>query len=488
MKHVIRVLAAICSCMILLCTIPQLSAEAYSQPAYQTIAAALAAHQEEIDLARYGMDEDTFGELYFGISYQPEYFYVEPEVQYQISASGVVQTAYPYYNCTKSVAESRLAAMEKVADQAMLGVQDGWSEAEIALYFHDWLIQHVTYDDTLENHSAYEALVEQSAICSGYAGAYTYLLAQAGISCWMIECQSMQHAWSLVQADGAYYYVDVTWDDPDQDSYVLHDNVLVSASALRQTDHTGTDWFHYAFDTLPEGDSRYEDAFFAGQYYAPAALGTSWVTVVEGDEDAEIQVLNLQSDGSSQVVWTTTISDWWYTGINSEWYYVNLTMCASNGSCCYYNTSDSIYLLTMENGVPVQKLVYTLSASDYASYGNFYALSIENGALVMTQGWEPDSPLRKFSIPVALLQGDVTPSGLGDVNGSQTIDSDDAVVVLLAYTQQMLQGTTYLTDAQEEAADIDGNGIIDSDDAVLILRYYTASMLGEVSWETLLSQ
>lgn len=42
----------------------------------------------------------------------------------------------------------------------------------------------------------------------------------------MVTSSSMNHAWNLIQIDGNYYHVDVTWDDPLQDrlGYVWHNS------------------------------------------------------------------------------------------------------------------------------------------------------------------------------------------------------------------------------------------------------------------------
>ncbi len=75
----------------------------------------------------------------------------------------------------------------------------------------------------------------------------------------------------------------------------------------------------------------------------------------------------------------------------------------------------------------------------------------------------------------------------GDVSQNGTVDSDDAVLALKAYTAAMLQGEAVLTEDQTALADVNEDGTVDSDDAVSILKYYTASMLGEADWDAILS-
>ena len=65
------------------------------------------------------------------------------------------------------------------------------------------------------NQSAYSALATGSSVCAGYARAFQMVCLQAGIPCYYITGTSKgeNHAWNIVQINGAYYNVDLTWDD-----------------------------------------------------------------------------------------------------------------------------------------------------------------------------------------------------------------------------------------------------------------------------------
>lgn len=59
------------------------------------------------------------------------------------------------------------------------------------------------------------------------------------------------------------------------------------------------------------------------------------------------------------------------------------------------------------------------------------------------------------------------PYTLGDVNGDDAIDSEDALVCL-----QNFVGLKDLTDTQQLAADVNGDGSVDSEDALQILKLF----------------
>lgn len=119
---------------------------------------------------------------------------------------------------------------------------------------HDYLVEHVTYDteaaenisglddSTVNSMTAYGALIEGKAICSGYAAAFSLLMDKMGIENGTIDGYTtggVMHRWNFVRLDGSYYHVDVTFDDTDDgvmrdrfflvpDEMILKDRVIVS--------------------------------------------------------------------------------------------------------------------------------------------------------------------------------------------------------------------------------------------------------------------
>ncbi|MCI5553917.1 MAG: hypothetical protein MR378_03370 [Ruminococcus sp.] len=80
--------------------------------------------------------------------------------------------------------------------------------------------------------------------------------------------------------------------------------------------------------------------------------------------------------------------------------------------------------------------------------------------------------------------------GLGDFDGNDSIDVDDAVSVLTFYAKAAAGvAVDDLSDEQFNAADIDTDGSISVQDAVYILTYYAQTSAGlEPSWEDILPE
>ena len=96
-------------------------------------------------------------------------------------------------------------------------------------YFAFVITCAVEYDDSFEtmgnNFQAYDALVNGTALCEGYAQAFYYLCQQQDIACWYCLGQAPYelgyHAWNMVETEQGPVYMDITWYDEDDitDSY-----------------------------------------------------------------------------------------------------------------------------------------------------------------------------------------------------------------------------------------------------------------------------
>lgn len=167
-----------------------------------------------------------------------------------------------YQYTPEGAAEKRRQDAEEqaVVDAAIAScVTDGMSDYEIAKALHDYLATHNKYDMRLYSgnlpalsRTSYGALVNRTSVCSGYALAYQHLMEDAGIPCEYVTGMTTRgsHAWNIVQIDGEWYHVDVTWDDPtpDRDGYVRYKYFLKSDKAMSR-DHISWEASHTCTST-----------------------------------------------------------------------------------------------------------------------------------------------------------------------------------------------------------------------------------------------
>jgi len=77
---------------------------------------------------------------------------------------------------------------------------------------HDYIVSNVAYDKTKSRFSAYYALIEQRAVCQGYALLAYKMLTEVGIDARIVSgiTDGGEHSWNMVKLDGNWYHIDFT--------------------------------------------------------------------------------------------------------------------------------------------------------------------------------------------------------------------------------------------------------------------------------------
>lgn len=166
--------------------------------------------------------------------------------------------------------DKQKAVLEKASQVLSEIVTDDMTDYEKELAVHDWMIRNVTYDkNTLnalaeeneDNQTPYGTLFNGEAICSGYSTTFGMFMDMLGIPNQIVrkppDAES-EHAWNMVELDGHWYFVDVTWDDPTPDEEgrpVKHEYFNVDDGKM-QKDHV------WEYDKVPAADC-FDKSFFA---------------------------------------------------------------------------------------------------------------------------------------------------------------------------------------------------------------------------------
>ncbi len=253
------------------------------------------------------------------------------------------------------------------------------TDAQKALLIHDRLAVLCEYDyENLLNktvpdasYDAHGVLVNEIAVCQGYAEAYMYLLGQIGIESYICSSEVLDHAWNIVRIDGQYYHVDVTWDDPSWDvgGRVRHEYFLRSSLAFLES-HGAND-----YDTTPT-DTTYDHYFWQNS--------TTAFQIVDGvlyyidNADAHLK----RYDGTALL----SVDDIWPM---DEMYYWdgNFTQLSSDGKDLYYSQSDAVYRydLCASTAEKVFEPGYT-----FGEYFSIYGFTYEDGTFVCEMNDSPN--------------------------------------------------------------------------------------------------
>ena len=233
---------------------------------YDALYAALAAYQTSVtldfDVSEVNMDHlsDIYRQM---LEDHPELFWLTGGVSWN-GLSYINRSTYTFTPMMEAEADVSMlpqmqAEMDAQVDAIIADAAQQDSTYNMALRVHDILVRTCEYDsdaaarisedeyttDTNFSVSAYGALVNHRAVCSGYAKAYQLILNRMGIPCGYVsgaatnENGTVGHAWNSLVIDGQTYYVDVTWDDPvgSDDAYVSRDYFCLTEEEILQ-DHT----------------------------------------------------------------------------------------------------------------------------------------------------------------------------------------------------------------------------------------------------------
>ena len=93
-------------------------------------------------------------------------------------------------------------------------ITDDMSDFEKEIVIIQWLVENCEYEkgDGWENATAYSCIVNGKAQCAGYADAFLQTAKACGLNARYIY--NNLHAWNLIELDGDWYHVDVTFEDP----------------------------------------------------------------------------------------------------------------------------------------------------------------------------------------------------------------------------------------------------------------------------------
>lgn len=145
------------------------------------------------------------------------------------------------------------------------------SEYDMALWLHDWTLDQLEYDHSLNWCSAESGLTRHQGTCESYQRIYSKLLNAAGIANGRIAGNG--HTWNAVKIDGKWCQMDLTWDDTsdnwygDLDQRHLYFGLTDELMAIAHSDHTA----NYQKD-----DYAYRSIDLTNNYFARNGKAADW--------------------------------------------------------------------------------------------------------------------------------------------------------------------------------------------------------------------
>lgn len=146
---------------------------------------------------------------------------------------------------TSGLDEKDLFVHDKMSEVIKKLITDDMSPYEKEKAIYDWQVKWTSYNDQSlnpivaggsETHTPYGVLRSHNAICVGNATTFKLFMDALDIPCKIIHStQNGEHAWDVVQLDGEWYHVDVTFDggvsgEPGYNYFNMPDSVKDNGS------------------------------------------------------------------------------------------------------------------------------------------------------------------------------------------------------------------------------------------------------------------
>ncbi len=213
-------------------------------------------HEDEIPLP-FDADGESYSRIYCLIEKQEGGLFWLDSTYY--AAQKLRDASVVYRTNDNSERECMAAELESAEQDVLSGMPEGASEFETALYIHDYIINKCKYTVTGLNMfgaTVYGCLVDGEAHCEGYAKAFQYLCAKAGLECVVltgVTSDGENHAWNQIKIDGEWYNVDVTWDDLDAETGGRHLYFMCNDEFMSES-HAAEIAYFTPFECTSEGD------------------------------------------------------------------------------------------------------------------------------------------------------------------------------------------------------------------------------------------
>lgn len=347
--------------------------------AYQAMYLAMYELESELDMSELKIKKSNIMQLYSDVrNNSPELFYLQNKLFYHYNADDeyVTSVEFAYTMSGEELKTARERYDMEVAYISSL-VDNAMSEAEIALFVHDYFVSSFSYDNTKTVYDAYGLFATRTGVCQAYSLAYMAVLRECGIETVMATSEEMNHAWNLVKIDDEWYHVDVSHDDPFPERFgtVLHKNFLLSDEEIKKT--------HYGWDDDRKCRSTlYDDAYWRGVSSQITRMEGSWYYI--DPASASLVKSDFEGNEKSSVY---TFDEKWYVSRDLESYWNGIfSGCANYQKELYFNTADEILSYSAQTGE-----IRVLAVNDDVKT-DFYGLIIYKNTLEYISADQPDVP------------------------------------------------------------------------------------------------
>jgi len=220
--------------------------------------------EAEIVVEDLKISTDNFKKLYAEILDEHlDFYYVSNGYRYRAYTDGTMYSVLPNYTIALEEAKRTLAAIRRETENILFYIDNDMSDFDKVMAVHDYMVLNYHYDFSESPNHSITIMTDKAGVCQSYALAFLHIMHVLEIPCFFVGSTEMNHAWNLVQIDGAWYHIDLTWDDPateNHDEYfaeVSHTYALLSDAEISSM---ATPHYGYNLGGLSASSTRYDKA------------------------------------------------------------------------------------------------------------------------------------------------------------------------------------------------------------------------------------
>ena len=305
------------------------------------IVSQMLAHSARIDLSGYNLSQEKTQAVFSAIRYShPELFFWGNAENYGESLDGVTTSFIPDYLYDAATTATMMASYEAKLDAICAGAPTT-SEFDKWLYVHDYFVKNYTYDYTYTVRDAYTLFTENTGVCQAYMLGVIAVAEELGLETVPVTSNAMKHAWNLIKLDGAWYHMDVTWDDSvSYATYTSYQHFLCSDARFYHMSVPHHDWNA----TEQATDTKYDSAIWHAALTPMVKSGGIYYVAVTVDNSGNSRVMGKVYSGGDPAAMTACfdVNAVWPADTVGSYYTDCFAGLAVYGDYIIYNTNNTL--------------------------------------------------------------------------------------------------------------------------------------------------
>lgn len=177
------------------------------------------------------LKKDIITKIYTYLSYDhPEIFWMDNTYNVLLNENEeVFEINFKYIDTDENI-DKKIKQLDIEINKIVNEAKKIELDYEKELYVHDKLSELITYGK-IENQTVYDAIINKTAVCSGYSKAFQLIMMKLGIPTYYVTGYSREnHAWNLIELEDGLYNIDLTWDD--QEDRIIYNYFNLSESII----------------------------------------------------------------------------------------------------------------------------------------------------------------------------------------------------------------------------------------------------------------